>query len=239
MPRKKQNGADDDAPPPAGDNSAKAAETTDVLGQVIAECYLGYAELMSERTRINWDIAAHFDAFEARGIKAKEKKAIRGAYSDAHNNDKSSAKEQHLANVRVKLALEHITLADNDWTNSVRQDDLFASTAAIDEIAYRAAYDVGRKDAATHCLVKSLNPNVHGTRSWQGWDDGWDRGAEDRKNADLPAPDRTERKKAGRPKKAAATRDPAEPPAADMDEAPPWSREHLGADLPEPPAQIR
>ena len=239
MARKAKNSPDDEAPGP-GDNSG---ETPDALAAVIAECYLGYAELAGERSAINWDIAAHFEKFEGRGIKAKEKKAIKAAYSDAHNADKSSAKDQHAANVRVKLALGHLTLADVNWTKAAKQESLFPDVGAQAEIAYRTAYDEGRKDAATRMLVKSLNPYEPGTRSWEGYNDGWERGAEDRANAGLDAPDRTERKKPGRPKAAAVTpepetRDPAESPAPTITEAMERSRAHLGGDLPEPPAVI-
>jgi hypothetical protein len=254
MPRKPRS---DGSTPPVGDNgighNGSAEEPTDALGQVIAECYLGYAQLAGERTAINWDIAAHFDKFEARGIKAKEKKAIKAAYSDAHNADKSSAKDQHRANIRVKLALGHITLADATWTTSVSQASLFPDATAQGEIAYRTAYDEGRKASAVQCLVKSLNPNARGTRSFEGWDDGWNIGASDRANAGLDAPDRTERKKPGRPAKAADGEDsvldevgalaatPAKrgrkaSPAAAAVEALQAQAERLGGDMPADPA---
>ena len=233
---KQPNGKGHNKPP--REKPKKPEQPSGASGQVRAECYAEYATLVTERTRINWDINALFEKYEAQGIDAAEKKAIKHAYSVAHNGDQSTARDQHHVNVAVMLAVGVLTAADADWSKKAKQIDMFPDATASGEIAYRRAYDEGRRASAVHCLVKSLNPHAHGSRAFEGFNDGWDVGSEDRKNAGLDAPTLTEKKKRGGPVADAVTRDVAEPPAADMDEALARSRAHLGGDLPEPPTPI-
>lgn len=258
MPRKPKNGADDE-PAGEGDNSANA-----LTADQRAEYFSGFAEFMSERNRLNYRLKQFHEEWEAKGATTFDKKAVSRAFQAAAK-DKKDTKAQYDADVKMLLATSALTVADVGWAKAVKQVDMFNPTADANlEVAGALAYEMGRKAAAIHGLARSTNRFEPGSRQYQRWDEGWSDGNDDRINAGLGPAELLEKKKPGRPKAAAVptaaevaevvgealsdvvaagmapigTRDPAEPPAATMDEAMERSRAHLGGDLPEPPAPI-
>lgn len=182
---------------------SEAMASANVDPSTIQACLAEYTQLDTEAKRIAQKISSMFRRYEGQGVVPR---SIKSAHR-ASKKDRSVAASEARTDLQYMLICGVLKAADEDWTRSVVQSDMFAEPEAVGKItpdlakarAYTDGYNSGRHGAGTE-----NNTHQPGTQEFVSWDQGHRDGIADRnmnpRSARGKQADATPKRPVGRPK---------------------------------------
>jgi uncharacterized protein (UPF0335 family) len=182
---------------------SEAMASANVDPSVIQACLAEYTQLDTESKRIAQKISSMFRRYEGQGVVPR---SIKTAHR-ASKRDKAVAASEARTDLQYLLICGVLKPADEQWTASVMQSDMFAEPESVGTItpdlararAYSDGYNSGRHGAGTE-----NNQHQPGTQEYVAWDEGHRDGIADRnmnpRNARGKQADATAKRPVGRPK---------------------------------------